>query len=135
MTVLELDIRDAIQNKDETKLDSFITELLLKQDLSGYVDLLNQLLLVPFHYHHQSVTKALQNIKSQSSVYFIGKVLETNFSYLEYSGSDSDAIAKWFSWALFSIGNQDAIDLMKKYASSTDEGIRNEMRYRLSKLK
>jgi len=44
-------------------------------------------------------------------------------------------IAKWFSWALFSIGTKEATEVIKEFSNSKDEGIRNEMIYRLNKIK
>ncbi len=98
------------------------------------IDILNELLLVPFHHHHQAITKLLQDIKNPSSIPFIKKVLESNFDYLEYTCSESDAIAKWFSWALYCIGTVEAVEVMKDFANSEDQGIRQEMQYRLDKV-
>jgi hypothetical protein len=135
MTELESKIKNAIKNKDKEELDSAILEILLAKNYSDHLDVLNELLLVPFHYHHQEITRVLQDIKSPSSVPYIRKVFETGFDYLDYNFSGFGAIAKWFSWALYSIGTTEAIDLMKEYANSADEEIRQEMRYRLNKLK
>lgn len=134
MNEIEAKVREAIKNGDLEELDDAIFEMLYSGENTKNVDILNELLLVQFHHHHQAITKALQDIKSPSSIPFIKKVLESNFDYLEYTCSESDAIAKWFSWALYCIGTQEAIDLMKEYANSEDEGIREEMRYRLNKL-
>lgn len=71
---------------------------------------------------------------SQTTVPFVRKVLESNFDHLEYSCSETGVIAKWFSWLLFAIGTDEAIELMKEYSSSPDEGIRNEMLNRLKKV-
>jgi hypothetical protein len=106
----------------------------LSGDISKYVDILNELLINPNHRSHQEIAKTLQDYApSPSTVPFVRKVLESNFDYLEYTCSDSDAIAKWFSWILCSIGTTEAIDLKKQYSKSSDEGIRNEMLYRLKK--
>jgi hypothetical protein len=64
----------------------------------------------------------------------VRKVLENNFDYLQYTCSESSTIAKWFSWLLYSIGTKEAIELMREYSNSEDEGIANEMRYRLKKM-
>ena len=98
------------------------------------ITLLNELLVTPGHEEHQQIAKLLQNIKSPSTIPFVRKALESNFDYLEYTCSDSNAIAKWFSWLLFSIGTEDAINLIKEYTQSTDKGIRKEMIYRLSQI-
>jgi hypothetical protein len=73
-------------------------------------------------------------LKTPSSVPFIRKVLESKFEGIPYNGSNSRSMAKWFSWALYSIGTEEAIEVIKDHANSEDEGIREEMRYRLKKL-
>jgi hypothetical protein len=100
-----------------------------------FINILNELLINPNHRSHQFITKTIQEIKSPSSIPFIRHALKSNFDYLNYTGSDSAAIAKWFSWALYSIGTMDAIELMKEYSNSSDDGIKKEMTYRLSKVK
>lgn len=128
------EIETALRNKDEENLEYGIALIWISGNYFQYVDTLNKLLLVPFHKSHQAIVQALQDIKSPSSIQFIRKALETNFDYLEYTGSESDAIAKWFSWALFSIGTKEAIELIREYSNSTNDGIKKEMLYRLSKL-
>ena len=98
------------------------------------IELLNELLVAKGHRQHQLIAKILQDVKSPSTIPFVRRALESNFDYLEYTCSDSDAIAKWFSWLLFSIGTEDAIDLIRVYTQSTDDGIREEMIYRLNKI-
>jgi hypothetical protein len=128
-------IRNAINKEDIEQLDATISLIWFSRKQEDFVDILNELLLNPNHRRHQEITKSIQDIRSASSVPFIRKVLESNFEYLQYTCSESDAIAKWFSWALYSIGTNDAIELMKEYSRSEDDGIRNEMTYRLGKLK
>mgnify|MGYP000135565611 CR=1 FL=1 len=96
---------------------------------------LNELLVIKEHQRHQEITKSLQNFAHPSSVDYIKTVLEGSFDHLDYNCSDSDVIAKWFSHALSRIGTEDAIDIIKKYANSSDEGIKHEMQYRLDKIK
>ncbi len=134
MSEFESKIRKAIQDKNQEELDSAIEELLYETDCSNHADILNQLLLVPFHYKHQYIARKIQDLKVTSSVPFIRKVLESKFEGIPYNGSDSYSMAKWFSWALYCIGTEEAIEVIKDHANSEDEGIREEMRYRLKKL-
>lgn len=115
-------------------LDKAISHLLQLDELNRFIDLLNALLLTTNHCRHQEITKAIQECKDPSSVHYIRQVLNTDLKYLDYAGSDSDAISKWFSHALASIGTKEAIELMKEHANSADESIKKEMLYRLSKL-
>lgn len=99
------------------------------------IDLLNELLVNTDHNQHQMVARTLQRIKSPSTIPFIKRALDSNFDYLEYTCSDHEVIAKWFSWILSSINTKEAISLMEEYSKSANEGIRNEMTYRLRKFK
>jgi hypothetical protein len=129
------EIRNAIDNGNVEELELAISLIWVSGVDMQFVDILNELLINPNHRSHQLVTKTIQELKSPSSVPFIRQVLQSNFEYLAYTGSDSDAIAKWFSWALYSIGTIDALDLMREYSNSSDEGVREEMTYRLSKVR
>ncbi len=125
------EIEQAIQNKNADQLDLCINLIWLSGNCKRYIDLLNRLLLVPHHWSHQAITQNIQDIAHPSSIPFIKKVLESNFEYLDYTGSESAAIAKWFSWALASIGTPEAIDVLKEFSHSSNKGIAQEMQYRL----
>ena len=128
------EIRNAIDKGDIDELDLVISLIWLSGIDNQFTDILNELLINKNHRSHQFITKSIQEIKSPSSIPYIRKILQSNFEYLTYTCSDSDAIAKWFSWALYSIGTKEAIELMKEYSNSDDEGIKNEMAYRLTKV-
>lgn len=128
------EVRSAIDSADSGNLELVIPLIWLSEPDKRFVDILNELLIIPNHRHHQFITKTIQELQSPSSIPFIRRALESKFDYLKYTCSDSDAIAKWFSWALYSIGTTEAIELMKEYTNSDDEGVKKEMVYRLSKV-
>ncbi|HWK06230.1 MAG TPA: hypothetical protein VNS58_21465 [Puia sp.] len=128
-------VRAAIQTTDAETIDRTILLIWLSGNPGAFTDLLNDLLIDPHHHRHQAIAKTLQDIKSPSTIPFVEKALATNFDYLFYTCSDSDAIAKWFSWILYEIGTPTAIKLMERYANNPNEGIQKEMRYRLVKVK
>lgn len=111
-----------------------IDKIRFSSNYEEFTDILNTLLINPNHYSHQYVTWLLQHIKSPTSIPYIKQVLESKFSYLEYTYSESGVIAKWFSWALASIGTKEAIDIIREYTESEDEEVKNEMLYRLSRI-
>lgn len=129
------EMKNAIATSDPDEIQMTLNLIWLSDSISKYVDILNELLIDPNHRSHQEIAKTLQDYApSPTTVSYVRKALETNFDYLEYTCADSHTIAKWFSWLLFSIGTTEAIDLMKEYSNSSDEGIRNEMCYRLKKV-
>ena len=125
----------AIASRDPNEIGTTLPLIWLSGDIPNYTDILNDLLVNPNHRKHQQIARGLQDHPSSTTVPFVRKALESNFDYLEYTCSESNAIAKWFSWLLYSIfGTPEAIDLMKEYSKSNDEGISNEMLYRLKKV-
>jgi hypothetical protein len=131
---IKLEMKNAIATSEPAEIENVLTLIWLSEDIPTYVDMLNELLINPNHRSHQQIAKALQDdAASITTIPFVRKALESNFDYLAYTCSETGVIAKWFSWLLFSIGTVDAIKLMKEYSNSSDEGIRNEMLYRLKK--
>jgi hypothetical protein len=128
------EVRAAIESEDPEELQMTISLIWLSGDIPRYVDLLNELLIDPRHTSHQLIAKTLQDVApSATTVPFVRKALESDFDYLGYTCSESGVIAKWFSWLLYSIATKEAMDLMKEFSNSSDQGIANEMFYRLRK--
>lgn len=128
-------IRLGIDTANSDEIENAMSLLCKVEDVTLFINELNELLITPNHHNHQFIAKLLQDwAPSPSTIPYVRKALESNFDYLEYTCSESNTIAKWFSWLLYSIGTSEAIDLMKEYSSSDDEGISEEMSYRLSKL-
>ena len=117
------------------RMDGAAQQILASDDPAMFTDLLNELLIKPGHLSHQQVARALQKIRSPTSIPFIERALESGFSYLDYMCSEPEVLAKWFSWLLFDIGTHEAVELMRRFAESDDPAIRDEMRYRLAKLR
>jgi len=133
---IRTEIKNAIATSDPDEIEMTLNLIWLSGNIFPYVDILNELLINPNHSSHQQIAKALQDAApSPSTVHFVRKALESNFDYLEYTCSDSGTIAKWFSWLLYSIRTTEAINLMKEYSNSSDEGIENEMLYRFKKVR
>lgn len=129
------EVHRAIQTNDPHEINLSIDLMWLSNNAIAYKDLLNELLVNPNHTQHQYIAKALQDqVKCPSSIPFIEKALATHFDYLEYTCSDSEVIAKWFSWILYEIGTPEAIAVMQRYSDDPDEGIASEMKYRLAKI-
>ncbi len=95
---------------------------------------LNTLLVMPGHELHQEITRDIQGLRCPSSVPYIQQILEGDFQMFDYTGSEPEVIAKWFSHALADIGTTDAIAVIRKFAASPNAGVAKEMMYRLEKL-
>jgi len=54
---------------------------------------------------------------------------------LNIQASEDAAIAKWFSHALADIGTNEAIQVIQKFANSSNQDVANEMEYRLKRIR
>jgi hypothetical protein len=104
-------------------------------DVPKKLEILHEFLLIPGHYLHQQTAKALQEIASPSSIPTLVAALENGFANFQYTCSDDDVIAKWFSHALADTGTPEAIAAIERFAQSNNEGVASEMRYRLKRLR
>ena len=134
VTYLNAAIDVAISKKDENELDLLLNILWVIRPKRKAIPIFNKLLIFPHHKQHQAITKEIQEIEDPCSVKYIAQILEQGFEDFEYTFSEDAAIAKWFSWALYSIGTEDAIKVMKEHSNSSNTEIAEEMLYRLSKL-
>ena len=111
------EMKAAIDSGDLDRIQMTTPLIWISGDFPNFIDLLNELLVDPNHRRHQQIAKTLQDhVPSPMTVPFVRKALETNFDYLDYTCSDANVIAKWFSWLLYAIGTDEAIDLMKEYS-------------------
>jgi len=132
---VQKEMEAAIKTGDSDEIQMTISLIWLAGDHYRFLDLLNELLINPNHQGHQTIGRALQEIANPATIPFVQKALDTNFDYLEYTCSETSAIAKWFSWLLYAIGTKEAVDVIKKYSLSANTGIKEEMLYRLKKIK
>ena len=134
-TYVTAELRNAIQKGDRNELDACIHLLWISEDVKPFTDIMNELLVNPNHTQHQQIAKTLQDdVRSPSTIPFVEKVLATHFDFLAYTCSESDVIAKWFSWLLYAIGTPEAIAVIRQYAEDPDPGISKEMKYRLNSI-
>ena len=119
------------QKKILQKLEAQGHSISTKKDITTLNGLVNQ----ANHQQHQVVVFEIQRLKDPSSIPFLRKALENGFEMYKYTCSDDDVIAKWFSWALYSIGNEEAIQVIKDFSTSENALVANGMKYRLSKIK
>ncbi|HDC2122882.1 TPA: hypothetical protein O7X39_001411 [Salmonella enterica] len=127
-------VQEAIAGQDYEIINTVTEQLLSANNPRFHLDVLNLLLVTSGHYHHQEVAMKLQQIGDSSTIPYVRQVFAQGFDYLDYTCSDSGAIAKWFSHLLWRIGTPEALALIQEYTSHSDEGIRKEMLYRLKRI-
>ncbi|MCJ8313395.1 MAG: hypothetical protein MJK11_10565 [Pseudomonadales bacterium] len=71
-----------------------------------YVDCLNKMLLLPWHYCHEDIVNALQELKSPSSVDVLFETATIKYKYLDFD--DEFSLSRKCTWALADIATLDA---------------------------
>lgn len=128
------ELHKAITDGDEDRVN-LLVDLMLQSDDDDKIDVLNEMLLIKGHRRHQEIVREIQIIAKPSSAPYLRRALEDGIDHMiEYNGSGSGVVAKWFSHALFDIGTPDAIETLRVFSTHPDAEIRDEMLYRLSKL-
>ena len=94
-----------------------------------------ELLLRADHEDHEDCIRSLQLSKDPYAIPFIEKavLLKPSLKYLDYD--DYGSYYKKCFWALKDIGTPDAIAVIEKFAQSSDEVIKDQAEYRLSKIR
>jgi hypothetical protein len=136
-TVKDYVLAEMAVASNENQWKTWITLLSIVRNIDDphiKADTLNHLLVMPEHQIHQEVTMEIQALKHPSSVPYIRSMLESEFRILDYSCSEPEAIAKWFSHALASINTPEAIAVIQEYVQSRCAAVASEMAYRLSQI-
>lgn len=128
------EMKKFMEKNDWQSINTLLGRVYAISDSVTQANILNKILITPDHEFHQEITKQLQNLAQPSSIPYIKQMLENGFAFLDYTCSDDDVIAKWFSWALASIGTTEAIEVIEKFAQSENAAIAQEMQYRLRKI-
>ena len=124
----------AIEGRDWEAWQALLGVTYAIADHQVKADVLNSLLVMPGHTLHQEATMEIQQLRSSSSVPYIRRMLESNFETLEYTCSEHETIAKWFSHALAKINTPESIAVIREFSVFGNEGIAREMKYRLERI-
>lgn len=99
-----------------------------------FFDLSCRLLTEDWHISHEDIIRQLQDAEDPRAIPFLKQVIELKprMDYLDYD--DYGAFYKKCLWALKAIGTEEAIAVIRDCASSNIEALRDEARYRLTKI-
>jgi hypothetical protein len=98
----------------------------------SWAPLLCKLLEEDWHFRHEDIADALQDIRAPATVDCLYRSALKKHGYLAYN--DSSALAIKCIWALHDIGTADAIEKLKLLAETPQEAIRHNARERLAAL-
>ena len=128
-------MNQAAKLDDREMTEEILYEVDGLSDQKQKVEILNNLLLIKEHCHHQEILRDLQGLSDPSSLHFIEKAFNQGFEHIDwYNGSGYAPIAKWFSQTLASIGTKEAVELIERFSKSENIEISKEMKYRLNKI-
>lgn len=103
-------------------------------EFSSYFDLACQLLTEDWHISHEDLIGRFQDAEDPQAVPYLRQAIElkARLKYLDYD--DYGAYYKRCLWALTAIGTPEAMAVIKKYANSDIEALREQARYRLTEI-
>lgn len=135
--------------KDPVDIDVYFQEIIQRQDAGGveealpllansekndeFIGILHKLILAHWHSRHEDIIHDLQRRKNSASIPYIKQAIQTKYEYLESYGGTRQFINQC-GHALASIGNEEAIELIKELVKSNDPILKDEMLYRISKI-
>lgn len=122
------------QEKDSEMAEYMIYILFVGENvisLSNFCDVLNELLISTWHTKHEDIATLLQWIKRTESVEYLVKAIDLKPQYLDYDANCAYEVK--CLWALYTIGNEDAILALKKLSQHSNTIISNKANELLSR--
>jgi len=98
------------------------------------VDLLNRLLLEPWHTRHEDIIHEIQRQKNPDSIPYIREAMQKRYGYLVEYGTGVRQFINQCGHALVSIGTREALEVVYDLSSSQDPVLQDEMLYRISRI-
>lgn len=120
----------AIEAKDAERLESALYDCYKSGLTPGHVPALMGLLRQPWHYQHEDVVLALQELKDPRAVDALYEEAHASYEYLAYN--DSCALARKCTWALADIGTLEAKAKLEALAREGNELVAGYAQKRLN---
>jgi hypothetical protein len=127
-------IEEIIKHKNPDHLEYGLVILFAFEENNEMIDLINQLILEPWHRSYEELVHNLQRRKRTESIPFLKKAIQNKYEYLEVTGTGTRQFINQCGHALRSIGTQEALDIIRQLSQSKDPIIKDEMLYRISKI-
>ena len=123
-----------IQRKDNKELEFGLTILYAFEKENNCIDIVHQLILEPWHDRYEQLAHDLQARKKVESIPYLKEAMQCKFDFLESYSTGTRQFINQCGHALGSIGTEEAISVIRELSHSQDDILRDEMRYRLSKI-
>lgn len=131
---LEDFFESVIKNQETNTIKSIITIGYALEHEQQFIDFVHMAILEPWHNSHEEMAHFLQNKKQSKSIKFLKKAIQQKHDYLELSGTGTRQFINQCGHALWSIGTNEAIAVVRELTKSDDPIVSDEMCYRLSRI-
>lgn len=124
---------EATASKDGDAVEAALTLGFLFAMPENIVDLVHGIILEQWHSRHEDMIRILQDAADPRSVEVLRQALQLKpkLGYLDFD--DYGSYYKKCLWALQSIGDEDATDVIRACAESQDDALRSQALYRLKR--
>jgi hypothetical protein len=134
--IIEKYFEIAISKKDYVTVE-YLIHLLSIFDVKseGILRILNELLIMDWHYRHEDVVVNLRNYHSETSIENLYKAANMYFEYLDF-GEDDEAVAlpRKCTWELYKIGTPEAKEKLELLANHKNPNIAQKAKKRLKDM-
>ncbi|MDJ0368062.1 HEAT repeat domain-containing protein [Hymenobacter sp. H14-R3] len=125
-------LNEAVELEDDDKLWPAMVLAYDGAD-TDFLPILEGLLVAEWHTSHENIALILQRLKSTTSVQCLFKAATMHFTYLEED--EFFDLARKCLWALGSINNEEAREMIKSLANSDNEVIREHAQEQIQRIK
>ena len=119
----------AVEQRDPDEFEDALTACSAMDATDGLCELLSQVLLEDWHFRHEDVSFATQQLKCECAVQALEQRASSNPKYLGWD--DNHALARKCTWALADIGTPEARRALERLATSETRVIRSFAQKRL----
>ncbi len=126
--------KSIIVSKDGANVDYGLTVLGVLEENNEFIDIVHQLILEPWHGQYENIAHDLQSRMSELSIPFLKIAMQRKYDYLESYGTGTRQFINQCGHALWQIGTEEALNVIKDLSKSNDPVVQDEMLYRISKI-
>lgn len=124
-------LQKAVLHKDPNKFEEALSACFPMRHSEGMCGLLAEVLVEDWHFRHEDVALAIQDLKCQCAVDALERRASSNPGYLEWD--ENHALARKCTWALADIGTDDAKRALERLSKSETLVVRGFAQKRIDK--
>ena len=114
-------LKESLDSKNPDEIEYAINDAWQDGMNETYVDVLIEMLALTWHYRHEDIVNALQELKSPKSVSALFEAATVHHPYLEFD--ENYSLARKCTWALADIGSSEAKEKLELLAKDENKMI------------